>query len=192
MNFNEVIKSSIGNFYIFLTLLGLFLIYWTATYPENQLDHYSAKIIEIERDKEFLQLDQNVEYERIIRDHYQKTGELKYFTKNSFEELRDNNGITEKGLELEKRKIDIRSRRKDANREFEKIKSLQIVYMLLMVVGIILSFSGMSGWLWRTQYFQDSQLRKSCGSNKSQKKIRLKELNSLKRLKTFRRRALKT
>ena len=94
-----------------------------------------------------MRLEQRIEFERIIHDQHQRTGEVKYFTNNTLQELRDANGITEKGIELEKRKIEIKYKGYLGKRNLEKLTSNTIVFTLAMLISIILFFSGGAGWL---------------------------------------------
>lgn len=94
-----------------------------------------------------MRLEQRIEFERIIHDQHQRTGEVKYFTNNALQELRDANGITEKGIELEKRKIEIEYEGYLAKRNLEKLTSNTIVFTLAILISIILFFSGGADWL---------------------------------------------
>jgi hypothetical protein len=153
-------KIPTTNLYVFLAVLGISLFAFSLVYPMADLKQYRATAAEIDRDVRLLDLDRNTEFARIVREIHDHPVASGHAVWSALEELRGADGeFTEKGLELEKRKIDIGYRRRAADAELDEIVSLEPAFKSLSVLGFILTAAGLWGWLVRVQRYQDLQLR---------------------------------
>ena len=167
----DITKIPTTNLYVFLALLGISLFAFSLVYPMTGLRQYRITAAEIDRDVRLLDLDRNNEFTRIVRENHDRPVAGGHVVWSALEELRGADGeFTEKGLELERQKIDIGHRRRAADAELDEILSLEPAFKSLSVLGFVLTAAGLWGWLVRVQRYQDLHLRNTalagCGDGR--------------------------
>ena len=174
----DLSKIPVTNLYIFLTLLGVGLFAFSLSYPLSRVHQNTLEFAAIQRDEQMLDLDRNVEFGKIVRERYDHPVENGYLVKSSLQELRGQDGeFTKRGLELERRKIELTYRKKVHDADFEQISVLLTPFNLLAVLGFLFIVTGFAGWLVRVQRYQDLKLKNSATGGDENKRPRLRTLH---------------